>query len=535
LGSLDCFRRRRRAVTAASLLALALVLPAAAQDTSKIRLDTSETLFSALAAINMCGYDQDLNNSDPMRAAVRARLAARLQASSAADAAREQLCTFYRSKQQPDGSRDLAQYVSLVLHTGPAPEFALTGKEADLPPDASNVLGFLPLLKKFYEAADLRSLWTQLQPEYESRIAQLQRPVTALILQTDLYLKMPMSGYQGSRMVLYLEPMGASSQVNARNYGVDYFLVASPGPGWLKTEQIRHTYLHFVLDQLVQRRANQLKRLDPILELVRSAPLEESYKHDAGLLVVESLIRAIEARTLPVPKDSREPEAQAQLKECGLAVPEKPQNVQNALRECQVRRSMQAGYVLAQHFYDQLVKFEQEPTSMRDAFGDMMVLIDLDKEKKRIAGIQFAAQAAPEVVAASKKRTPQLLDLAEERLAQRDAQGAHRIAQQALEQKVEDPARAMFILGRAATLNKDMDNARMLFERTLQVAREPRMVAWSHIYLGRILDLMCNRANAVSHYRAALQAGDTSPDTKTAADRGIQELPPGCKEEDKDQ
>ena len=86
----------------------------------------------------------------------------------------------------------------------------------------------------------------------------------------------------------------------------------------------------------------------------------------------------------------------------------------------------------------------------------------------------------------------------------------------------------MFILGRAATLSKDIDGARMLFERTLEVAREPRMVAWSHIYLARILDLMCNRDNAVSHYKAALHAGDTSPDTKTAADKGVQELPPGC-------
>lgn len=535
MGSLDCFRRRRRAVTAASALLLVFLLPAAAQDTSKIRLDTNETLFSTLAAINMCGYDQDLGNSDPMRAAVRAKLVARMQASSAADLAREQICTFYRSKQQPDGARELAQYVSLALHTGPAPEFALTGKEADLPPDASNVLGFLPLLKKFYQAANLRSIWEELQPEYEGRIAQLQTPLSQLILQTDLYLKMPISGYLGSKFIVYVEPMGASGQVNARNYGTDYFLVASPGPGWLKTEQLRHTYLHFVLDPLVQRRANQLKRLDPILELVRSAPLEDSYKHDAGLLVIESLIRAIEARTLPVPKDASAPEAVEQLKACGMEPPEKPQQTESRLRECAVRNAMRSGFVLAQHFYGQLQKFEQEPTSMRDAFGDMMVTIDLDREKKRIAEVQFYTQAAPDVFSASKRKPRQLLDLAEERLSQRDAQGAHRIAQQALEQKVEDPARAMFILGRAATLNKDMDNARVLFERTLQVAREPRMVAWSHIYLARILDLMCNREIATSHYQAALRAGDSSPDTQAAADRGLKELPPGCKDEDKDQ
>jgi tetratricopeptide (TPR) repeat protein len=91
----------------------------------------------------------------------------------------------------------------------------------------------------------------------------------------------------------------------------------------------------------------------------------------------------------------------------------------------------------------------------------------------------------------------------------------------------------MFILARTATLNKDIDGAQTLFERTLEIAREPRTVAWSHIYLGRILDLRCNRESALTHYRAALNAGDPTPDIKSAADKGINELPPGCDKEDK--
>lgn len=477
------------------------------QDSSKITLDTSEVLFSALAAINMCGYDQDLTSSSAVRTQVRSQITERLRASSAAELSREQLCRYYKEKQQADPSRDLAQYISLALHVTSAPEFALATKEADLPPDAGNLVGFLPLLKRFYDAVGLHDLWRRHQAEYESMIAQLQVPVTRLILATDTYLKMPISGYLGRKLVVYVEPMGASSQVNARNYGVDYSLVASPGPGWLKTEQIRHTYLHFVLDPLVQKRANQLKRLDPLLDLAKSAPIEEHFKHDAGLMVIESLIRAIEARTVADnPKDAKGTQS---------------------LRSAEAQKSMEQGYILTQYFFDQLAAFEAEPTGLKDAFGDMMVKIDLDRERKRIANIRFATQAAPEVMSASKKQT-QLLDLAEERLAQRDAQGAHRIAQEALDQKTQDPARAMFILGRAATLSRDMDGARMLFERTLAVAKEPRMVAWSHIYLGRILDLMCNRETALSHYKAALAAGDPSPDTKTAADKGVKDLPPGC-------
>ncbi|MEO5936049.1 MAG: tetratricopeptide repeat protein, partial [Terriglobales bacterium] len=506
-------------------------LPSAAQrddsSSSKISLDTSEVLFSTLTAINMCGYDQDLASSDPIRPRVRALVAERLQSSSAAELAGTQLCQYYRDKQQADPSRELAQYISLALNVSSAPEFELSTKAADLPPDASNLLGFLPLLKRFYDATDLHKIWVRLQPEYEGRIAQLQAPVSQLILATDLYVKMPISGYLGRKFVVYVEPMGASGEVNARNYGVDYFLVSSPGPGWLRTEQIRHTYLHFILDPLVQKRANQLRRLDPLLVLARTAPIAESFKHDAGLMVIESLIRAIEARTPSMSENPKDAKTERLLRECGSPKPEKGQTKAQVLGECGVKASMAQGYILTQYFYEQLKPFEAEPTGLKDAFGGMMVAIDLDRERKRIAGIQFASQAAPEVISASKS-SKSLLDLAEERLALRDPQGAHRLAQQVLDQKTEDPARAMFILGRAATLNRDVEGARMLFERTLTVAKEPRMVAWSHIYLGRIQDLMCNRERAVSHYQAAITAGDPATDTKSAADKGIRELPPGC-------
>jgi tetratricopeptide (TPR) repeat protein len=162
----------------------------------------------------------------------------------------------------------------------------------------------------------------------------------------------------------------------------------------------------------------------------------------------------------------------------------------------------------------------------------MLYAIDLDKEKRRISNINFSSKAAPELLSASNVNRPQMLDLAEAKLSSGDVQGAHRIAQEVLDRRTEDPARAMFILARAATLNKDVDSAQSLFERTLEIAREPRTIAWSHIYIARILDLKCNRDSALSHYRAALSAGDPTPDIKTAADKGITELPPGC---DKDQ
>ena len=80
----------------------------------------------------------------------------------------------------------------------------------------------------------------------------------------------------------------------------------------------------------------------------------------------------------------------------------------------------------------------------------------------------------------------------------------------------------MFILAEVATANRDMDGARKYFEQALQTAHEPKVIAWSHIYLGRIFDLKGDRFAALDQYRAAMNvAGTTLPEVKVAAQRGM--------------
>ena len=116
-----------------------------------------------------------------------------------------------------------------------------------------------------------------------------------------------------------------------------------------------------------------------------------------------------------------------------------------------------------------------------------------------------------------------LLVTAEQRLSAGDVNNAQKLAQEALDEKSEDPGRALFILAQVATMNRDMQGARNYFQRALEVAREPKVVAWSHIYLGRIFDLQENREAAVDQYRAALNAGASLPEAKEAAERGLQQ------------
>ena len=118
---------------------------------------------------------------------------------------------------------------------------------------------------------------------------------------------------------------------------------------------------------------------------------------------------------------------------------------------------------------------------------------------------------------------------AQQKLSAGEADDARKLAQQALDEKTGDPGRAWFILAQVATINRDMQGARNYFLRALDTTHEPKVVAWSHIYLGRIFDLQEQREAAVDHYRAALTAAGALPEVKAAAERGLQQPyePPG--------
>ena len=80
-------------------------LPCAAEGPTKASLDVSETLFSIVAAANVCGYDQDLASSSPIRQQVRADLVKASESPQAASAA-QAMCRFYRDhKQERRGAR----------------------------------------------------------------------------------------------------------------------------------------------------------------------------------------------------------------------------------------------------------------------------------------------------------------------------------------------------------------------------------------------------------------------------------------------
>jgi len=470
-----------------------------AADPPRIALDNSETLFSVLTAVNMCGYDQELDSSDPLRTQIRSEVARAISTSQDTAAVREEMCRFYQEHQQADASRDLAQYVSLALYLDGPPNFAPKAKEGELAPDAARVVGFAPLVQKFYQSAGLNQLWLRHRPQYEALIERYHDALSKMVFNTDIYLKLPTANFLGRQFIVYLEPMGAPAQINARNYGTDYYVVISPVGSSLKMEQIRHTYLHYVLDPLAMKRPEAMKRLSPLLDAVRTAPMDESFKNDISLLVTECLIRAVEARNMLGGKSSEEQRQKA------------------------IEAAADQGFILTGYFYNSLAKFEQGPTGIRDAYSDLLNAIDVRGETKRAAQVEFASLAAPEVVYLPRRGPEQLLIAAEKRLSAGDPAGAQKLAQQALDEKREDPGRALFILAQVATMNRDMEGARDYFQKALGVAKEAKVLAWSHIYLGRIFDLQEDREAAVGHYRAALDLSGSIPEAQAAAQRGLKQ------------
>lgn len=455
-------------------------------------MEANEALFAVMASINACGYDQDLAGSHPVREKIREEV---VQAARTAEAqqALKSLCTFYADHNQAEPSRQLAQYVSLALNMGPASDFAIKVPESDLPPDAHYVLGLAPLVQKFYNSANLGQVWMRYRPIYDQLVAANSGPVHDVLTSTDVYLKRPLSSYSKASFLVYLEPMAAPALVNSRIYGDDYFMVISPTPKGIRFDQVRHAYLHFVLDPLAQSRGLTMKRLEPILKSVEDAPLETPYKRDASLLVTESLIRAVEARlqgTRKSPEDARR------------------QMVDTAMKE---------GFILTEYFYNALLKFEAEPQSLDTSYGVWLREIEPGAIQKRARTVQFAQTATPELVKKTERRP--MLDLAERALAAGNFDGAEKFAVEALN-RGEDAGHALFVLARASTQQGKMDEAQDYFQRTLATAKNPKIVAWAHIYLGRILDMKQDRNAALDHYKAALNA-DPAAGTRAAAERGL--------------
>ncbi len=465
-----------------------------AQAASNVMLDSNEQLFSILAAASAAGYDSGASTETAAeaRAQVRAFLAKKNL-----PVLPELRKFFAEYRAAADSGSNLGQYVSLALLLGPPPDFRFTVPQTDLPPDAKALVGLAPLLKSFSEQANLIDLWAQLQGQHQREIERYSPVVRRSIERSDAYLRFPSGAYLGRTYTIYLSLLGAPEQVHARIYGQNYYLVVTPSKE-PKVTEIRHQYLHFLLDPLAVKFAPEINQKAELRSLARQAPLLGSdFKEDFPLLVTECLIRTVELRM------DKRPAAEA---------------------EKSVQEMTASGLILAPHFYAALADYEKQEASMSVAYKDMILGIDTAKEKTRLATVKFAPK--PETVQGV---TPSALTVEERLLNEADnliSEGRYLEAKSAYQSVLAtvNPTseRALFGLGVAASNTRKPDLAEEYFQKTLEAARDLRIVTWSHIYLGRLYDLKGKRKEALAQYRAASLTAATYPDALRAVQIGLQ-------------
>ncbi len=496
---------------------------------SAVTLETSEPLFYIAAALNTCGYDADLAASAPVRRKIREEINSELAASATARTSRDALCTYIRDHTLADRGLNLAQYISLALYLSPPPELTPVADETELPPDSTQVVNILPLLRTFADEVHLNALWAEHRPEYEDLRDRVHGPLTKMILDTNIYLRLPVSSYDGRRFLVLLEPMLAPSATNARIYSTDYIVVASPAGeplGAVHFDDIRHIYLHYEIEPLVYARAQAMERLTPLLRTVQDAPLEYTYKTEIVPLITECLIKSIEIHTMDV----------------GLSKPEKPgpgvkaradlerydadmnayEHQAETVRRKAIDLAMRQGWVLTDYFYSEIGSMERSGVSLKEDMGQMVYGMDVDHERHKAEQIAFLPQGSRDVL---RRPSTQLtgLQLAEVKMLKGDLAGASEIANRVLADPNGDHPGAHYVLARVNLMQRQPGAAVNDFQEVLDTSKDPRTLAWSHIYLGRLYDIMPppDRQKAIAEYQAALTVRDAQPDTKAAAEAGL--------------
>jgi hypothetical protein len=494
-----------------------------------VSLTSSEQVFVMAAALNACGYDEGLEDSAPVRKHIRDELNQALAQSENARAKRDALCLYIAQHKATGTERDISQYISLALYLTPPPELELTADLTEMPNDSTQVADVLAPLRAFAAAVDLHGIWLASHHIYDDERDQLHDSLSQMTVSTNLYLKMPAPTYVGRRFIVLIEPQLSPSTVNARIYGSDYIVVASPLNGKLHLNDVRHTYLHYVIDPLLLARSNAIDHSQPILKEIRGAPLEFQFRSDTVALTIECLIKAIEARTMDTGIPAYKIPTGVDRSELPRYEHERQLNQEkiDAVKVAAVAHDMRQGYVLTQYFYEQMLQFEKDPAGLGDTIGEMVYSMDVDQQIHRAREIEFDKEADEDVLQRSKPRQLSGLDLAEARLAAGDVTTARVMAQKVLAGETDtiastaDAARAHFIMARVDLMSVHPDEAIDEFQKTIATSKEQRLVAWSHIYLGRMLDLECKRDQALSEYQEALAARDGQVDTRLAAERGV--------------
>lgn len=463
---------------------------------SSVVVDSNPAIFAVLAALNAAGYDIGLPQAGPafnLRQQVRQSLAGK--PGSPPPPALNELKDFYRTHQLGDANQTVAQYVTLALFLGNPPGLTLTLPAQGLPPGAAAVADVVPILQRYYAQAGVEAAWEQIQPQDALELAQDADAVRKSLEQVDAFFRMPRN-YSPRQYFIFPDPMLAPGHSDALSYEDNYYFVSNVALG-PQMPQVRHTYLHFLLDPLIASYPAIFTPIEQqILPLVQDAPgLERQFKKDPQLFYTECLVRA------------------AEIVLDGGTVPE---------QQAKVTAAMANGLVLTQYWYGELTTYRRDAAGFREFYPEAAFGARVDEIAGQAKRISFAPAPATPVVAVQPTRVPSLLEQAQARFDAHDLTAAASLAQAELGKPRPDAAGAWFLLGKIAAAGNQAPTAVTLFEKALGAAgvNDHHVRTWSNIFLARLFDAANERSEAIAHYRAALLTADT-PTSKALAEQGI--------------
>lgn len=496
------------------LAAILATIPVAHAQTPELgQLDASPTLFTVMAAINAAGYDAALDSptNHPLRYAVRDELAKRSIPSLPA------LKQFFAKHHAHDDTAELTHYISYALTCAGPPDFAIKKRDVDVPPDVRALDGFSPLLRAFYKEADIPSLWRRSQPAINQYIELYHKVVVSSVEQVNAYLRAANYGYRDIRFQVLIELLAAPNQVQVRSYGAEFTLVITPSAE-LRSFDLRHSYLVYLLDPLATRYQEILQRKEGLRDhVMRARALPDAAREDFQMLTTESLVRAVESR-----------------------LDHRPDYVEQALH---------LGYILTPFFAEHLPLYEKQEMAMQVYYPTLVGSIDLLKEDARLMAVDFSKEPEVRTVKAAAPAPAEALTVqgpaktladAEQAYQARDLEKAKSNFLDLLRQTDVQSmhAKAYYGLARIAALQRDPETAERLFQKTLDLDPEPADKAWTLVYLGKLA--MAARENdkqqgetamadhdrdhAVQYFQEALQVEGASDSARAEAQKSLQAI-----------
>ena len=475
-----------------------------------VAIETRPQLFVVLCALDAAGFNSgmDTTNESPGRVQLRRRMLA--MQGPAVQALRK----YYTEHALGDSGATFSRFVSFALAVGPPPNFEFELRRDELPPDALALEGFNEILANFYREQKIDELWQHYQPDYEGSVELYRAPVSNLVFTVTNYLREILGPSSPRTFSVYVEPL-AGGKANFRNYGDHYEMVVSPIPD-PQMDDIRHAFLHFLLDPIAIRYRAEASRLSPLLEVAAHAPLLPVEMHDDyPAFFDECLVRAVELRLRKLA----------------------PGDLSSAMDQAE-----SSGYVLVRPIYAGLSGFEKSEPAMGYYLPDLVKGIDVAAEQRRLRGVKFA-DTLPSGVTVAENSSPiasrkaAAFDPSQEELAEgqrqisaRNGAAAAASFEHILSSHPND-LRATYGLAVASALMGKPDRARELFAKVIAAAPavasegstqpDPSNLSWSHIYLGRMYDVEGQRELAVTEYRAALGVAGAPESARAAAQRGI--------------